>query len=338
MEVCGGQTHSILQFGIEELLDKRINLVHGPGCPVCVTPVCQIDQAIAIASTSGVIFSTFGDMMRVPGSSMDLLTAKALGADVRMIYSPLDSVRIAVENPDRKVVFFAVGFETTAPANAMAVYQAQRLGLTNFSILCAHVTVPQVCANLLADPQCLVNGFLGPGHVCTVMGYKQYEPLAKKYQVPIVITGFGPVDLLEGILLCIKSLEKNQYGVINQYSRVVNREGNKEAQALLADVFSPGDRQWRGLGLIPESGYRLSEKYKQFDAATIFDTRDVDYEESLLCISAEILKGQKKPTDCPAFNKGCSPDTPLGATMVSSEGTCANYFKFKRGEDANLRN
>ncbi len=330
MEVCGGQTHSILQYGIEELLPAGVELVHGPGCPICVTPLETIDKAIAIAELSGVIFCSFGDMLRVPGSKRDLLDVKAHGGDVRIVYSPLDSVTIAKANPDKEVVFFAVGFETTAPANAMAIMQAKRMGVNNFSVLCAHVTVPQVVSVMLQSPENRVQAFLGPGHVCTVMGYREYEEISRQFKVPIVITGFEPIDILDGILRCVLQLEEGRAEVENQYSRAVSRAGNGEARNIVAEVFQPADTMWRGLGPIPHSGYRLSEAYRDFDANARFEVDAISVAESPVCISGQILRGQKKPPECPAFGKACKPEHPLGATMVSSEGTCANYYKFKR--------
>ncbi|MBX9693890.1 MAG: hydrogenase formation protein HypD [Cyanobacteria bacterium] len=331
MEVCGGQTHSILQYGIEDLLPEQIRLVHGPGCPVCVTPISVIDRSIAIALESDVIFCSFGDMLRVPGSSLDLLDARASGADVRFVYSPLDSLEIARTNPDKKVVFLAVGFETTAPANAMALIQARELSVSNYFVLCSHVTVPPVCTAILQAPGNLVQAFIGPGHVCTVMGYREYEPIAENYKVPIVITGFEPLDLLIGIHAAVEELERGSYRVINRYQRVVSSKGNERARALVAEVFDVVDREWRGLGWIPKSGYRLSPDFSAFDADLHFDRSDVcPRQEADNCISGQILRGMKKPTDCPEFGQGCTPETPLGATMVSSEGTCANYFKFRR--------
>lgn len=329
MEVCGGQTHSILQYGIEDLLPDDINLVHGPGCPVCVTPINIIDKAIAIAAMDNTIIASYGDMLRVPGSKEDLLTKKAMGADVRIVYSPLDSLKIARENQDKKVIFFAVGFETTAPANAMALVQAKEMGLTNFFMLASHVTVPEACITILKSDNCKVDGFIGPGHVCTVMGYEEYVPISLKYKTPIVITGFEPVDLLEGIALLIEELEAGRYEVVNQYKRAVKQEGNKEARAIIDKVFRIADRDWRGLGQIQKSGYEIRDSFASFDASKVFDTETLDAYESSLCISGEILMGSKKPTDCPEFGRSCNPENPLGATMVSEEGTCANYYKFK---------
>lgn len=330
MEVCGGQTHTILKYGIEDLLQDCLELVHGPGCPVCVTPIEKIDHALHIAGQDNVIFCSFGDMLRVPGSKNDLLDLKAQGADVRVVYSPLDCLEIAKSNPDKNVVFFAVGFETTAPANALAVAQAKALNLHNFFVLVSHVTVPPVMTAILEDKDNRIDAFLGPGHVSSVMGFSDYEELSKKYNVPIVITGFEPVDLLEGIYLCLRQLESGQAKVENQYVRAVTREGNKLAKKVVEQVFSVGDRQWRGLGLVEASGYRLSDEYGEFDAEKKFPYQSSEICESKLCISAEILKGQKRPTDCSAFGRECNPENPLGATMVSSEGTCANYYRFAK--------
>jgi len=330
MEICGGQTCTIVKYGIEELLPREITLVHGPGCPVCVTPLELIDKAVAIASTPGVIFTSFGDMLRVPGSTKDLLTVKAEGGDIRMVYSPLDAVRIAQNNPNRKVVFFAVGFETTAPANAMAVWQAKRLGLGNFSILCSHVLVPPAIEALLSSPTNRVQGFLAAGHVCTVMGYEEYIPLAARYRTPIVVTGFEPVDIMQGVYMAVKQLEEGRAEVENQYARSVKREGNVPARRLLADVFRPADRTWRGIGEIPNSGYALSPDYEQYDAERIFDLAAITTRESAECIAGEVLQGRKKPNQCQAFAKSCTPEHPLGAPMVSSEGACAAYFHFGR--------
>ena len=329
MEICGGQTHTIVKFGIESLLPKGITLVHGPGCPVCVTPLEIIDKAIAIAGRSGVIFTSFGDMLRVPGSTRDLLSVKADGADVRVVYSPLDAVKIAQQNSEKKTVFFAVGFETTAPANAMAVWQAKQLGLKNFSILCSHVLVPPAIDGLLSSPQNLVQGFLAAGHVCTVMGYEEYIPLAVKYKVPIVVTGFEPVDILQGIFMAVKQLEEGRCEVENQYARSVRREGNLAARELMARVFEATDRKWRGIGAIPRSGYRLRSEYREYDAEAIFDVGDLETQESPLCIAGLVLQGIKKPHECPAFRTTCTPERPLGAPMVSSEGACAAYYHYK---------
>lgn len=328
MEVCGGQTHTIMQYGLPDLLPECIELLHGPGCPVCVTGLEIIDKAIAIASLPSVIFCSYGDMLRVPGSRSDLFDAKSLGADVRVVYSPLDCLKIASENIDKQVVFFAIGFETTAPANAMVVKQAKNLNLSNFFLLCSHVTVPPVIKQLMGFPDNQVQGFLGPGHVCSVMGWNQYKILADTYKVPIVITGFEPNDILEGILRVVIQLESGNADIENQYARAVTRKGNENAQAVLGEVFSVCDKNWRGLGMIPASGYKLSPAYSDYDAELVFKTDVLPIIESEDCISGEILKGLKKPTDCPAFGISCTPETPLGATMVSTEGTCAAYFRF----------
>ncbi len=330
MEICGGQTYTIVKYGLEELLPEQITLVHGPGCPVCVTPLEIIDKAIAIAAMPDVIFTSFGDMLRVPGSSKDLLTVKAEGGNVRMVYSPLDAVNIARNNPEKKVVFFAVGFETTAPANAMAVWQAKKLGLKNFSILCSHVLVPPAIEALLSSPANLVQGFLAAGHVCTVMGYEEYFPLASRYRVPIVVTGFEPVDILQGVYMTVKQLEEGRAEVENQYSRSVRREGNVPARKLLAEVFQTTNRRWRGIGEIPSSGYSLSPDYEDFDAERIFSVADIRTKESELCVAGQVLQGLKKPHECPAFGGECTPERPLGAPMVSSEGACAAYYHFGR--------
>ena len=339
MEVCGGQTHGIVKFGLDRLLPDRITLVHGPGCPVCVTPLEMIDQAIAIASQPDVIFCSFGDMLRVPGSDKDLLTVKAEGGDVRIVYSPLDALKLAETHPTKKVVFFAVGFETTAPANGMAVWSAKRRGLSNFSMLVSHVLVPPAMEAILSSKDNRVDSFLAAGHVCTVMGYSEYEPLAKKYRVPIVVTGFEPVDILQGIYMTVKQKEEGRAEVENQYSRSVNREGNTSAQRILSEVFEITDRKWRGIGLISQSGYRLREAYRDYDAALTFDVESVTTEESSVCISGLILQGLKKPHDCPAFGVDCTPSQPLGATMVSSEGACAAYYRYGRcqGTDSKER-
>lgn len=328
MEVCGGQTHTIMQYGIQDLLPDNVQLVHGPGCPVCVTPIEVINKAVAIAAMPDVIFCSFGDMLRVPGNTSDLLEVKACGADVRIVYSPLDAVEIARHNPSKKVVFFAVGFETTAPANAMAVKQASRLGLQNFFVLCSHVMVPPVIASLLQSPDNTVQAFLGPGHVCSIMGTEEYEELTRQYKVPIAISGFEPIDILDGILCCVTQLEAGIARVDNRYARAVRSAGNVEARRLLLEIFQVGDRMWRGMGSIAKSGLRLSEQYKRFDAEEHFDVATTTHEEADICISGQILKGLKKPFECPAFGTTCTPETPLGATMVSSEGTCANYYKF----------
>jgi hydrogenase expression/formation protein HypD len=330
MEVCGGQTHTIVRYGIDELLPPGIELVHGPGCPVCVTPLELIDKAVAIAARPEVIFCSFGDMLRVPGSRRDLFAVKAAGGDVRVVYSPLDCLRIAEQNPARTVVFFAVGFETTAPANAMAVWQAKRRGLTNFAVLVSHVLVPPAMTAILSSPANRVQGFLAAGHVCTVMGYEEYEPLAARFAVPIVVTGFEPLDLLEGVYRCVQMLEQSRSGVDNQYTRAVRREGNAAARRLIGEVFEVTDRAWRGIGTIPRSGFRLAPAYGDFDAERRFAVEGVRVAESSVCISGLILQGLNKPHECPAFGKTCTPENPLGATMVSSEGACAAYYNYGR--------
>jgi hydrogenase expression/formation protein HypD len=330
MEICGGQTHSIIRNGINQLLPKQIDLVHGPGCPVCVTPLELIDRAIAIASRPNVIFTSFGDMLRVPGSDKDLFMVKSEGGDVRVVYSPLDAVRLARENPDREVVFFAVGFETTAPNNAMAAWQARELGLSNFSMLVSHVLVPPAMRALLSSKQNRVQGYLAAGHVCTIMGWEEYVPIAREFQVPIVVTGFEPVDILEGVLMTVRQLEEGRNEVENQYARAVAREGNRAARDLIAKVFTVSDRKWRGIGDIPASGFRLSDEFAEFDAERRFAIGDIYVEEPEACISGIILQGLKKPYQCPAFGKECTPRTPLGATMVSSEGACAAYYAYHR--------
>jgi len=330
MEICGGQTHAIVKFGIDHLLPKEITLVHGPGCPVCVTPLEIIDKAIVIASRSDVIFTSFGDMLRVPGSAKDLLTVKSEGGDVRIVYSPLDAVKLAQKNPERKIVFFAVGFETTAPMNAMAVWQARQLGLKNFSILTSHVLVPPAMEAILSSPSHLVQAFLAAGHVCAVMGYEDYFPIAKKYSAPIVITGFEPVDILQGIFMAVKQLEEGRVDVENQYSRAVRKEGNVPAKKLLSDVFEVIDRKWRGIGTIPDSGWGLKPEFAGHDAEKIFDVGSIETQESSVCIAGQIMQGLKKPHECVAFGKDCKPEHPLGAPMVSSEGACAAYFHYGR--------
>lgn len=330
MEICGGQTHSIVRYGIDEMLPPEITLVHGPGCPVCVTPLELLDQAILIASRPEVIFCSFGDMLRVPGSRLDLFRVKAAGGDVRVVYSPLDCLKIARENPGRQVVFFAVGFETTAPANAMAVAQAAQLGIENLSLLVSHVLVPPAMAAILADPENRVEGFLAAGHVCSIMGTGQYFPLAARYRAPIVVTGFEPLDLLQGILMCLRQLEDSRHEVENQYSRAVRPEGNPAAQRLIEQIFTVTDRQWRGIGLIPQSGLRLATEYERFDAARRFNLAPATVSEPAVCISGRIMRGLAKPGDCPAFGTECRPEHPLGAPMVSSEGACAAYFRYGR--------
>ncbi len=330
MEVCGGQTHTIVKYGIDEILPKHIELVHGPGCPVCVTSLEMIDRAHAIASRPEVIFCSFGDMLRVPGSRGDLLQLKSQGSDVRIVYSPLDAVNLAAANPDRKVVFFAIGFETTAPPNAMAVWLAHKRKLKNFSVLVSHVLVPPSMTSILQSPANRVQGFLGPGHVCTVMGYGEYEPIARHYHVPIVITGFEPVDMLEGVLMTVRQLEAGTATVENQYSRAVRSDGNLRSRELIEDVFEVCDRKWRGVGLIPKSGYKLRYEYRDHDAERFFEVDHIETEESTVCISGQVLRGLKKPHDCPAFGTACTPQMPLGATMVSSEGACAAYYAYGR--------
>ncbi len=330
MEVCGGQTHSIVKYGLDFLLPPEIELVHGPGCPVCVTSLEMIDKAHAIAGRPDVIFCSFGDMLRVPGSTSDLLVLKSRGADIRIVYSPLDCLKIARANPDKKVVFFAIGFETTAPANAMSVWMAREQGIKNYSILVSHVLVPPAMASILQSPLNRVQGFLGPGHVCTVMGYQEYYHIAERFQVPIVITGFEPMDLLQGTLMVVRQLEGGRAEVENQYSRVVTREGNRVAQNLVYKVFEVCDRKWRGVGAIPKSGYKLRYEFRDYDAGRIFEVEEIDTKESPVCISGLVLKGVKKPHDCPAFGKECTPEHPLGATMVSAEGACAAYYTYGR--------
>ncbi len=330
MEICGGQTHSIMRYNIEEYLPEQISLVHGPGCPVCVTPLEMVDRAIAIASMKDVIFASYGDMLRVPGSRKDLFSVKAEGGDVRMVYSPLDALKIAEANPDKKVVFFAIGFETTAPANALSVKEAKRRGLKNYSILSSHVLVPPAMKAILNSKNSKIQAFLAAGHVCTIMGFGEYIPIAKQYQIPVVITGFEPVDILQGIFHAVKMLEQGKNDVYNAYSRAVAKEGNKPAKKLLEEVFTVTDRKWRGIGIIPDSGYRLSDSYSEYDAERIFNVQELSVHESELCIAGEVLQGLKKPSDCPAFGKECKPEHPLGAPMVSSEGACAAYYRFKR--------
>jgi len=330
MEVCGGQTHSIVRYGIDRMLPETIELVHGPGCPVCVTSLEMIDRAHAIAATKDVIFTSFGDMLRVPGSHGDLLRLKSRGADVRIVYAPLDAVRIARDNPGKRVVFFGIGFETTAPANAMAVKMAKQLGVKNFSMLVSHVLVPPAMAAIMQAAGNRVQGFLGPGHVCAVMGYREYEALSARYRVPIVITGFEPIDLLEGIYLTVRQLEAGRAEVENQYRRTVVRDGNRPARDLIFEVFEVGDRKWRGVGAIPKSGYKLRYEYRDHDAEKIFEVDAIDTSESPHCISGLILRGLKKPADCSAFARQCTPQSPLGATMVSAEGACAAYYRYGR--------
>ena len=330
MEICGGHTHSIMKNGIDQLLPSEIELVHGPGCPVCVTPIEIIDQAVAIAARPEVIFASFGDMLRVPGSSQNLLMVKSAGGDVRMVYSPLEAVVLARENPDRQVVFFAVGFETTAPGNAMALLQAKQEGLNNFSLLVSHVLVPPAMRVLLSSPDNRVQGYLAAGHVCTVMGWQEYEVIAEEFKVPIVPTGFEPLDLLAGILMVVRQLEEGRYQVENEYNRSVSREGNKAAQEVLAKVFDVADRKWRGIGMLPLSGFQLKDAYADFDAEKKFAVESIVVEESSLCQSGAILQGLLKPDGCAAFGDECTPEHPLGATMVSNEGACAAYYKYHR--------
>ena len=326
MEVCGGQTHSIIRNGIDQMLPSNIELIHGPGCPVCVTPLEVIDRALAIAAMPNVIFCSFGDMLRVPGSREDLFQVKSRGGDVRVVYSPLDAIKLAQKHPEKQVVFFAIGFETTAPANAMSVLQAQRLGLTNFSLLVSHVLVPPAIEAILQSSDCRVEAFLAAGHVCSVMGYNQYFPITDRYQVPIVVTGFEPLDILEGIRRTVIQLERAEARVENAYERIVCKEGNPVAQEILNQVFTVCDRSWRGIGNIPQSGWRLSPAFAAFDAEQIFDVAGIFAEESTLCKSGLVLQGKLKPHECPAFGRECTPRKPLGATMVSSEGACAAYY------------
>jgi hydrogenase expression/formation protein HypD len=337
MEVCGGQTHSIVKNGIDHLLPKGVELVHGPGCPVCVTPLEMIDKAHAIARRPDVIFCSFGDMLRVPGSDGDLFSIKSLGGDVRVVYSPLDCLKIARANPEKQVVFFAIGFETTAPANAMLAWQARQSGMKNVSLLVSHVLVPPAIEAVLSSPLNRVQGFLGPGHVCAVVGYSEYEPLAARFHVPIVVTGFEPLDILEGVLMTIEQLEQGRAEVENQYSRILDRGGNRPAQDLIAKVFEVSDRKWRGVGMIPRSGFQLRQDFREFDAERRFSVQAIDTMEPEVCIAGQILQGIKKPHDCPAFGTECTPQHPLGATMVSAEGACAAYYAYGRHlKDADL--
>ena len=329
MEICGGQTHAIMKYNLQEFLPGEINLIHGPGCPVCVTPLEKIDKALAIAAMDDVIFATFGDMIRVPGSETDLFGIKASGADVRMVYSPLDAVKIAAENPGQRVVFFAIGFETTAPANALSVIQAGKLGLKNYSILSSHVLVPPAMELILSSPGNRVQGFLAAGHVCTVMGYHEYLPIAKKYSVPITVTGFEPVDILQGILTTVINLEKGKAEVSNDYRRSVTFEGNKIAQEMISRVFEITDQAWRGIGVIKASGLSLKEEYSAFDASKIFPLGEINPVEPEICIAGEILQGKRKPVECEAYGTLCTPENPLGAPMVSQEGACSAYYRYK---------
>lgn len=328
MEVCGGQTHSLVKNGILSVLPKEITMVHGPGCPVCVTPLHLIDKAIYLAEEKGVVLCSFGDMIRVPGSKKSILEAKAQGADIRILYSPLEAVNIAKENPDKEIVFFAVGFETTAPANALSVIHAEKLGITNYSILTSHVIVPPAIENVMEDVDSHIDGFLAAGHVCTIMGYWEYYPLVEKFKVPIVVTGFEPLDILQGILMTIQQLEEGRFEVENQYSRIVTEEGNESAQDIIAKVFEVTDRVWRGMENIPMSGYGVKQEYATFDAMQKFDVNIKEAEENQACLAGDIMKGIIKPFQCPEFGKKCTPQFPLGAPMVSSEGACAAYYHF----------
>lgn len=332
MEVCGGQTHAIVKFGIDELLPAQISLLHGPGCPVCVTPIELIDKAVQIAAQADVIFCSFGDMLRVPGTTLDLFGVKARGGDVRIVYSPLDAVKIARENPGKQVVFFAVGFETTAPANAMSVYQAAHMGVENYSILVSHVLVPPAIEAILSAPDNRVQAFLAAGHVCTIMGYDEYTPIAQKYRIPIVVTGFEPLDILQGVYMVVKQLEEGRAEVENQYARSVRKEGNVPAQAIVRRVFQVTSRKWRGVGEIPQSGLALRAEFARFDAEQRFGVAEYRAEESSLCISGSVLRGVAKPQQCEAFGAQCTPEHPLGATMVSNEGACAAYYQYRRRE------
>jgi hydrogenase expression/formation protein HypD len=333
MEACGGQTHSIVRYGIDRLLPDLVTLVHGPGCPVCVTPVSTIDDAIALAARPEVILCSFGDMLRVPGTAKDLQMARAEGGDVRVVYSPLEALALARLHPEREVVFFAIGFETTAPANAMAAWRAKEEGLENFSLLVSQVLVPPALEEILKSPASRINGFLAPGHVCTVAGFSEYEPLVGRYRVPIVVTGFEPADILQGLLMCLRQLEEGRAEVENQYTRSVRREGNLQAQAMLAEVFERGPKVWRGLGQLPESGFRLRPAYARFDAAKRFGFGLERDECRNGCISGLVLQGARKPVECPQFGKACNPQNPLGATMVSAEGACAAYFRYRWQEE-----
>jgi hydrogenase expression/formation protein HypD len=330
MEICGGQTHTLMRYGIDTLIPSQIELVHGPGCPVCVTPLEVVEKAIQIASQPDVIFVSYGDMLRVPGSATDLLRVKASGGDVRIAYSPMEAVKIARANPERRVVFFGIGFETTAPANAMAVMQAKREGLRNFSMLVSHVLVPPAIRLLLESPANRVQGFIAPGHVCAVMGYWEYEAISKQYRVPIVVGGFEPVDLIEAIGMLVAQLEEGRAEAENQYVRAVSLEGNRIAQKVLREVFEVVDRKWRGIGAIPQSGFRLRPEFAEYDAERIFGLADATVEEPAECIAAQVLQGLQKPADCPVFGVRCTPESPLGAPMVSSEGACAAYYQYRR--------
>jgi hydrogenase expression/formation protein HypD len=330
MEICGGQTHTIMRYGLDELLPPGIRLVHGPGCPVCVTPLEIVDKAIEIASRSGVIFVSYGDMLRVPGSRFDLFRVKAAGGDVRIVYSPMEAVKLARSHPDHQVVFFGIGFETTAPANAMAVWEARRQALKNFSVLISHVLVPPAIRLLLGSPNCVVQGFIAPGHVCTVMGYREYAALSRDFGVPMVVGGFEPADLLEAVGMLLAQLEEGRAEVENQYVRSVSYEGNLPAQRIMESVFEVSDRKWRGIGMIPQSGLRLRAEYAAYDAEQVFRVGEITADEPAECISAEVLQGLKRPTDCPVFGRGCTPEKPMGAPMVSAEGACAAYYHYRR--------
>ena len=330
MEVCGGQTHSLVKNGILQMLPENVRMVHGPGCPVCVTPLHQIDKAVYLTEEKGVILCSYGDMLRVPGSKRSLLESKASGADVRILYSPLEAVNIARDNPGREVVFFAVGFETTAPANALSVLHAYRTGVTNYSILASHVLVPPAIAAVMNDEKSNIQAFLAAGHVCTIMGVSEYEPLADQFKIPLVVTGFEPVDLVQGILMAVRQLEKGEHKMENQYSRVVRPEGNPEARKVIETVFEISDREWRGIGNIPKSGYEVRAEFAAYDANRKFDVDIEKVPESSECIAGLVLKGIKKPHECPQFGKKCTPQSPLGAPMVSSEGACAAYYHFSQ--------
>ncbi len=334
MEICGGQTHTLIRYGLDDLLADAIDPIHGPGCPVCVTPLEKIDRALAIAAVPGVIFSTFGDMMRVPGSETDLLQQKAKGADIRMVYSPMDALKLAEKNPNREVVFFGVGFETTAPANAMSAWLAEKKGVKNFSLLISHVCVPPAIDALMSDPETEVEGFIAPGHVCTVMGFKEYEELAERHSVPFVVAGFEPLDLLQGIWMLVEQLEHGKAKVENQYVRSVRRDGNLQARNLMNVVLEICDMNWRGIGMIPQSGLRLRPEYDSWNAEKKFSVEGVTAQESSDCIAGAVLQGKKKPQACPAFGTQCTPEHPLGAPMVSTEGACAAYYSFRRFQEA----
>ncbi len=333
MEICGGQTHAIMRYGLDQLIPPEIELVHGPGCPVCVTSLELIDKALAIAALPDVIFTSYGDMLRVPGTGRDLFNVRAAGGDVRVVYSPLDAVKLAQQNPNKQVVFFAIGFETTAPANVMSVLQAKTLGLTNYSVLVSHVRVPPAMHAILSSPANRVQGFLAAGHVCAVMGYWEYPPIAEQYSTPIVVTGFEPIDILQGILMTVRQLEEGRIGVENAYSRTVTYNGNQPAQKVINQVFETCDRKWRGIGMIPASGWQLRPEFRAFDAENRFQVAHIQPSESPMCIAGQILQGLQKPHNCPAFGNQCTPEHPLGATMVSSEGACAAYYKYALSSD-----